>query len=98
MTSLAVLGKTLLAFQMRCYPVPPSQCCGIDTRLCGDENALTTVTLPPGTRRKLIMRTASERYRLTLPAGIIIVQIYDPGTGKSALLIPAPQELEVHNG
>lgn len=72
--------------------------CGIDTRLCDDESALTMVTLPPDSRRRLIMRTASERHRLTLPDGIAIVQIYDPGTGKSALLITAPQEMEVHNG
>jgi hypothetical protein len=49
----------------------------------------TTVTLPHGSVRTRKEVAASERWRITLPDGTTLYQVYDPGRGTSALLIPA---------
>jgi hypothetical protein len=58
------------------------------------DGARTTVTLPPGATRKLTTKVASDHWRITLPDSIVIRQIYDPGTGCSALYIPAQHNQE----
>jgi hypothetical protein len=55
-----------------------------------DGGIKTTVTLPAGSTRKLMHgRAASERHEITLPDKVVIVQVYDSGTGHSALFVPA---------
>lgn len=68
--------------------------CIVECHLEGAEFR-TTVTLPPGTVRTRKEVTASERWRVTLPDGTILYQVYDPGTGTSALFIPAQRSQEI---
>lgn len=49
------------------------------------------VQFPAGTTRELRNKAASEHYRLTLPDGIRVRQIYDRGTQYSVLYLPAQE-------
>ncbi|SRR6266567_3961267 len=57
----------------------------------------TTVTLPQGSKRILTTVVTNERYRIDLPDGTKIREVYDSADGHSALFIPAQRSQEAND-